>query len=250
MSTSPWTVTYLVYRQQGQEQPHFDQFRLEVNPDEYVLDGIERIWAFHDRSLTFRHACHHSTCGACGMRVNSTEKLTCITRIRDVTHDGGTIKVEPLRNFQVVSDLVVDMGPLYAAMERVGSRQVVPVSDAPAYDQQGIDRGRDTADHGALRLTDCIECGLCLSACPVAATAPNYLGPAALAALQHSCLDDAGLTDLADSQDGLWRCHNTFECTAVCPSFVEPAWRIMAARKQMLGQRVKRLLSLRKEPWR
>jgi succinate dehydrogenase/fumarate reductase iron-sulfur protein len=248
MDASTWTVTYLVYRQQGQDQPRFDQFTLEVQPDEYVLDGVERIWAFHDRSLTFRHACHHSTCGACGMRVNGTEKLTCITRIRDVTYDGGTIRVEPLRNFPVVSDLVVDMGPLYAAMERVGFRQVVPLGQAPAPDQPAIAPARDTTDDGTLRLVDCIECGLCLSACPVAATAPNYLGPAVLAAMQHGGLDsDAQLGDLADSQDGVWRCHSAFECTAVCPSFVEPAWRIMATRKQMLGRRAKRLLGLKKE---
>ena len=138
MNKSTWNVTFMVHRQKGQEVAHFDRFALEVDPDEYVLDGIERIWAFHDRSLTFRHACHHSTCGACGMRVNSVEKLTCITRIRDVTHDGGTITIEPLRNFSVVSDLVVDMSPFYAAMERTGFRQVVPVGAAPESGSKGI----------------------------------------------------------------------------------------------------------------
>jgi succinate dehydrogenase / fumarate reductase iron-sulfur subunit len=99
------------------------------------------------------------------------------------------------------------------------------------------------------RLVDCIECGLCLSACPVAATAPDYLGPAVLAAIQHGGSDNnACCDDLADSQDGLWRCHSAFECTAVCPSFVEPAWRIMASRRHMVGQRAKRLLGLKKEP--
>jgi succinate dehydrogenase / fumarate reductase iron-sulfur subunit len=181
------------------------------------------------------------------MRVNGTEKLTCITRIRDVTHDGGTIKVEPLRNFPIVSDLVVNKGPLYAAMERVGFRQVVPLG--AAHDQQAIAPVRDAADEGTLRLVDCIECGLCLSACPVAATAPDYLGPAVLAAIQQGRLDgDAGLGDLADSQDGIWRCHSAFECTAVCPSFVEPARQIMAARRQMVAQRLRRLLGRKKEP--
>ncbi|HSO27879.1 MAG TPA: 2Fe-2S iron-sulfur cluster-binding protein, partial [Anaerolineales bacterium] len=77
-----WNITLILYRQKGQEAPHWDSVKLEVNPDEYVLDAVERVWAFHDRSLTFRHACHHSTCGACGMRVDGVEKLTCITTIR------------------------------------------------------------------------------------------------------------------------------------------------------------------------
>ena len=110
MSTTKWTVTFKVFRKKGEETPHYDEFKLDVDPDEYVLDGVERIWAFHDRSLTSRHACHHSTCGACGMRVNGVEKLTCITAIRNVTQNGGIIRVDPLRNFTLVSDLAVDMG--------------------------------------------------------------------------------------------------------------------------------------------
>ena len=233
-----WTVTFQIYRQKGDEPPRFDSFTLEANPEEYVLDGIERVWAFHDRSLTFRHACHHSTCGACGMRVNGTEKLTCITRIRDVTHDGGTIRVEPLRNFPIFSDLVVDMAPLYAAMERVDFREITPVDSPPG------DGARPY-----LRLSDCIECGLCVSACPVVATAPNYAGPAVLAAIQRDGGGN-GTKQLLDSQNGVWRCHSAFECAAVCPSLVDPATRIMWARRRLVGEKVRRLFRREKEPRR
>jgi len=231
MQYRPWTVIYQVRRQKGQEPSYVEQFTLQVDPDEYVLDGIERIWAFHDRSLTFRHACHHSTCGACGMRVNGVEKLTCITRIRDVTHDARVIAVEPLRNFPVVGDLVVDVGRLYAAMEHVNAQSVLPDTDG-----------------SSLRLSDCIECGLCVSACPVMATALSYLGPAALSATQPRALDgDAALLDRIDGADGLWRCHNSFECSAVCPSGVDPARQIMGLRRRVVGWRVKQLFARGKE---
>src|SRR5574340_1164799 len=110
MTGAAWKVTFKIYRKKDGEKLHYDSFTIDVDPDEYVLDAIERIWAFHDRTLTFRHACHHSTCGACGMRVNGREKLTCITTFRSVTRDGGACIIEPLRNFPVVSDLVVDIG--------------------------------------------------------------------------------------------------------------------------------------------
>jgi succinate dehydrogenase / fumarate reductase iron-sulfur subunit len=245
MERSDWIVTFRVYRQKGDASPRFDEFRLDVNPDEYVLDAIERIWAFYDRSLTFRHACHHATCGACGMRVDGVEKLTCITRIRDVTYDGGVIRVEPLRNFPIIGDLVVDMASLYTAMERVGAQQVVPVCEAVDPDSHGITPADGAVDAETLRLADCIECGLCLSACPIAATDPDYLGPAVLAALQQRNLCDTDdVLALADSHEGVWRCHSAFECAAVCPSFNEPAWRIMDVRKQLIGRRLKRLLRL------
>ncbi|HAD07724.1 MAG TPA: hypothetical protein DCE76_11265, partial [Anaerolineaceae bacterium] len=93
MTEEKWTVKFVIYRKKGDQPPRYDSYVLEVDPDEYVIDGVERIWAFHDRSLIFAHACHHSTCGACGMRVNDVEKLNCITKIRDVTSNGGTLKI-------------------------------------------------------------------------------------------------------------------------------------------------------------
>ncbi len=237
--TEHWKITLRVFRQKENQASHFDDFQMDVSPDEYVLDAVERVWAFHDRSLCFRHACHHSTCGACGMRVNGVEKLTCITPIHEVTHDGAILKVEPLRNFPVVSDLAVDMGSLYRKMDAVQARAVLPVPEAeienppsewPAEDWQYI------------RLSDCIECGLCISACPIVATTPEYLGPAPLAAAQDQGLKRMPeLLSVVDCEDGVWRCHSAFECTAVCPSFVDPARRIMNLRTQVVGKRLQKL---------
>ncbi len=238
-----WTVTFLINRQKDGVEPHFESFQLEVNPDEYVLDAIERVWAFHDRSLLFRHACHHSTCGACGMRVNGVEKLTCITTIRSVTSDGGTVKVEPLRNFPVVGDLVVDMTRLYARMEMVKAPSVIPLDEAPKPDTSVFDIKPDhDAPDDMIRLVDCIECGMCVSACPVPLTTPEYRGPAVLAGAHLRGLDNnPSLLELVDGPNGVWRCHSAFECTAVCPSNVEPGWRIMDLRKQVVKKRFQRL---------
>lgn len=245
MNSKKWTVTYIIHRQKADEEKHFDRFTLEVSPDEFVLDGIERIWAYQDRSLTFRHACHHSTCGACGMLVNGVEKLTCITAIRDVTQDGGTIRVEPLHNFPVVSDLVVDLAPLYARMDEVNAPTVMPVSSLPD-SAGGIDGTPEPPkfdNEPILRLIDCIECGLCISACPVQASNPDYLGPAIIAAAHlHDLGKDTELCNLLEGEDGVWRCHSAFECTAVCPSNVEPAWRIMEVRKEMVKLNFQKLL--------
>ena len=237
-SSIKWKVTFRISRQKGFEPPHFDTYVLDVRPDEYVLDAVERVWAFHDRTLCFAHACHHSTCGACGMRVNGTEKLTCITPINSVTHDGGVVKIEPLRNFPVVSDLAVDMGGLYRKMDLAGHHSVVSEFVEPAEDDWSK---KERESHKEFtRLSDCIECGLCISACPAAATNVDYLGPAPLAGVhQHGLDHNTALLDLIDADTGLWRCHSAFECTAVCPSNVDPAGKIMALRRQVLGARIK-----------
>jgi len=249
MSDEKWTVTFIVFRKKDEQPVRYDTFTMEVSPDEYVLDAVERIWAFHDRSLVFAHACHHSTCGACGMRVNRVERLTCITPIREVTRNGGTVRVEPLRNFPVVSDLAVDMSRLYQAMDAVHAQAVHPLDAAPL-EGDGIRPPRQVPqpeEEGEfLRLADCIECGLCVSACPVAGTDPAYLGPAALAGAQlQGIARNPDLLSVVDCAEGVWRCHSAYECTAVCPSNVQPGWRIMDLRRQVVAQRIKALLGQR-----
>lgn len=238
MTKESWNITLRILRRKGDGPTHWQDYKMEVDPDEYVLDAVERVWAFHDRSLTFRHACHHSTCGACGMVVNGVEKLTCITPIRSVVQNNGILKVEPLKNFPVISDLVVDMSPFFLKMEETCASHVVPVEKA------GLDyEDQDTQDGQFVRLVDCLECGLCISACPAANTSASYLGPAPLAAIHQALKQspNAAVLTLADSENGIWRCHSAYECTAVCPSNVDPAWRIMNLRRRVIGNRLRQL---------
>ena len=239
-----WQVTLRVFRyKQDGTPPRFDSFAVEVNPDEYVIDAVERIWAEQDRSLVFRHACHHGACGACGMRINGHEKLPCSIAIRSITIDRGTLTLEPLRNLPVISDLLVNMAPFYERMEQV---QFPPTRIAePVLDET---TGRPAVQPSpVLRYEDCLECGLCFSACPISGTDPEYLGPAALSAIARMIeeprqgVDIDALRRLADNEHGCWRCHTAFECSGVCPTGVDPARSITALRRQIAGDGLGRL---------
>jgi succinate dehydrogenase / fumarate reductase iron-sulfur subunit len=136
------------------------------------------------------------------------------------------------------------MGSFYSKMERVGAQSVLPITEAE------IERPAKLwpkEDSQYIRLVDCIECGLCISACPISATSPTYFGPAVLAGAQQKGVQrDLDLLSLVDCEDGVWRCHSAFECTAVCPSYVDPARRIMVLRGQIVVERINRLF--RSEP--
>ena len=199
-------------KEQESIRTYWQEFHVRVPEDAYVLDALEAAWR-QDASLMFRHACHHASCGSCGMRIQGRERLACITPAFGVARR-GVIRLEPLRNFSVVADLAVDTGPLAIKLERVRARVT-------------------TEDQAGQRLESCIECGLCISACPVAATNRDYLGPAVLAAASHN-MGDADVRSLVEGQNGVWRCHSAFECTEVCPAGVEPATAIMNLRKDLL----------------
>ncbi len=205
-------------------------FTVTVPDDAYVLDALEAA-EHEDPTLLFRHACHHASCGSCGLRLNGRERLACVTRVAEVAPRGRILKLEPLRNLPLLGDLLVDHQPLFS---RIGAVDLPPVRVAEL---------QATAEARPMRFENCIECGLCLSACPVAGSDPSYWGPAALAAAARVAAeprgrDVASVLKFVDDEHGLWRCHGVFECTEVCPADVDPAGLIMGLRQRLLeGER-------------
>jgi len=193
-------------------------FKVNVSEQDYVLDALEAAWK-QDPSLLFRHSCHHASCGSCGILIQGRERLACVTPAfgadrRDVLH------LEPLHNFPVVADLVVDMGSLARKLERIKANILT---------ENGVGQ----------RFESCIECGLCISACPISAINEHYLGPAVLAAARNN-IDSPEVREQVESHNGIWRCHGAFECTEVCPAGVEPAAAIIHLRKELLISTIKR----------
>jgi succinate dehydrogenase / fumarate reductase iron-sulfur subunit len=238
------TIDLRIWRSIGRPglRPHFDRFTMPVDPErDTLLDLIERTWASLDRTLVFRHACHHASCGTCAIRVDGRERLPCVTTVADVWNGRSALTLEPLRNFPVVADLAVDPSGLLARMSALQMPYVRTVEPAVRA-SSGVTRDGDVG--AAERFEDCIECGACVSACPVASGDPDYLGPAVLAAaerlIEASDVNRAARAlDMADTDHGVWECRATWACSAVCPSGVDPAARIMALRRAVLTRSIR-----------
>ena len=225
-------------RRHGAERPRVEVFDVAVGPETTLLDALREIRSHQDQSLTLRYSCCHASCGTCGMRANGHEVLACVTPLASLGR--GPIAVEPLANARVEHDLVVDMRDLYESLEPTGR---------PLIRQDEQLAGRDAPGPSFARYEDCIECGLCVSACPITGSDPLYPGPAALAAAWRTVAEPRGADPLqvlawADDEQGCWRCHASFECTEVCPSGVDPAGAVLALRRELtrrkLGQITRR----------
>ena len=81
--------------------PYFD------NMD--VIDALRHIQNQLDPSLTFRYSCEEGKCGLCGVLVNGKPALAC----KHVLAPGGTVTIDPLSNFPVIKDLVVNRDTYY-----------------------------------------------------------------------------------------------------------------------------------------
>jgi succinate dehydrogenase iron-sulfur subunit len=234
-------ITLRVRRTPSDSRPvaGFDTFTVLVDPArDTVLDVVERIWAEQDRTLVFRHACHHASCGTCTIRVDGRERLPCITRLADVWDGHRPLTLEPLRNVPVVADLAVDPEAYLQRVDEIGLPYVRTVEAEVRATCGAIDDDVGAAE----RFEDCLECLACVSACPVVGGDPAYLGPMALAAADRlleepRSADPARVIGLVDTDHGIWQCRSVWACSAVCPSEVGPASRIMDLRRRALVAR-------------
>jgi succinate dehydrogenase / fumarate reductase iron-sulfur subunit len=224
---------------QGDRKRHFQEFGVEVEPGATVLDALLKIRRNQDPSLVIRHSCLHASCGTCGIRVDGREVLACDTKLAALPA-GKTVKAEPLANQRVVADLATDMVDFYARFEPAG----LPIVRASEAGGGGV---APDGMRGFGRFENCIECGLCLSACPVARTNHSFIGPAALAAAARVVAEPRGrdlgpVLALAAEPDSVWRCRDAMECTAVCPSAVDPAGALLSLRRHVAFEGLKRLI--------
>jgi succinate dehydrogenase / fumarate reductase, iron-sulfur subunit len=225
-------------RPHGSARSYVEEFDVAVGPDTTLLDALREVRSHRDRSLTLRYSCCHGSCGTCGMRANGHEVLACVTPLASL--GAGPVTVEPLANARVEHDLVVDMRDLYESLEPA-RRPLIRQDDRLA--------GQEAPGPSFARYEDCIECGLCVSACPIAGSDPLYLGPAALAAAWRTVAEPRGADPLqvlawVDDEQGCWRCHASFECTEVCPSGVDPAGAVMALRGDLTRRKLHRITRL------
>ena len=207
------------------DPPRYQEFTVEIDPDNSVLDALEKIRLEQDHTLMYRRSCHHSSCGTCACKINGAERLTCITRIGDLASD--TIMLAPLEGFEPMGDLAVDMSRFYDDISEdwhyLKKAENVNSSTLPA----------DTGQFS--RFENCIECGACVSACPVSHKNSTFMGPAALAAinceLKKTPQQAKPLLALAGSQRGEHLCERALNCSRVCPTNVYPARHIADLRR-------------------
>ena len=88
------------------EKSWWGEYSFEAEPTDRLLDALNHVKWYLDGTLTYRRSCAHGVCGSDAMLINGSNALACKTLIKNL---GSNIRVEPMRGFHVIKDLLVDM---------------------------------------------------------------------------------------------------------------------------------------------
>ena len=223
------------YNPETDRKPHWQEFEVQAEGTDRVLDALHTAKWTIDGTLTFRRSCAHGVCGSDAMVINGANGLACTQLIQDV---GTSISLEPIRGLPVIKDLVVDMEPFFAQY-----RSILPYlvnTDDPGYKeryQSPEDRERfdDT--------TKCILCACCTTSCPVYWGNSDYVGPAAIVNAHRFIFDSRDQAadqrlDILNQRSGVWRCRTAFNCSECCPRGIKVTQAIEEVKRVILYDRV------------
>ena len=224
------------------KEPSVQSFDVPLRKEWVVLDALNYVKDKVDGSLSFRWSCRMGVCGSCGMMVNGEPKLTCATFLTD--YAPGPVRVEPLKNFPVMRDLIVEITDFLEKLSKV-KPWLIRNKEKPITEGEYLQSPEQLETYRQYSM--CINCLLCYAACPVYGLDPLFAGPAALALAQRYNMDsrDEGKSerlDILSQHDGIWGCTFVGDCTQVCPKHVDPAGAIQQYKLTATQEWVKSLL--------
>jgi fumarate reductase iron-sulfur subunit len=224
------TLEVFRYRPETEKEPVFQSFSVPFRDDWVVLDALNYLKDEVDGSISYRWSCRMGVCGSCGMMVNGTPKLTCAAFLKD--YYPGPVRVEPLANFPVERDLIVNITDFAQKLKEV-KPFIIRKEEKPVSEGEYLQSPAELANFKQYSM--CINCLLCYAACPVYGLEPKFIGPAAIALAQRYNLDsrDQGQEqrhEVIFRHEGIWECTFVGECSEVCPKDVDPAGAIQQAK--------------------
>jgi succinate dehydrogenase / fumarate reductase iron-sulfur subunit len=229
------TVRIRRYNPEVRADPWWDDFEVDMEPSDRVLDALHEVKWHHDGTLALRRSCAHGICGSDAMVINGKNDLACKVLVKDVA---PKVTVEPIRGLEVLKDLIVDMDAFFE-----GYRKMLPYlindEEPPGRERLQSPEERERFDD----TTKCILCAACTTSCPIFWGDDGYVGPAAIVNAHRFIFDsrDRGgrrRLDVLGDKTGVFRCRTTFNCTEACPRGIKVTKAIQEVKRAIMFDRL------------
>ena len=160
--------------------------------------------------------CLEEVCGACSMVINGRPRQSCTALVDQFTQP---IRLEPMKTFPVVRDLIVDREFMFDSLKKI--KAWVPIDGT--YDLGEGPRMPERKRQWAYELSKCMTCGVCLEACPNVNDQTNFMGPALLSQVRLFNTHPTGAMNKDErlatimTDGGIGECGNSQNCVVACP---------------------------------
>ena len=184
---------------------------IAINAQEKILDEEGK----ESTPIEWECSCLQKKCGACAMVINGMPRLACdafLSEFKSKT-DIVDIKIEPLRKFPVIRDLIVDRAILFENLK---------ILKAWLTDEAFMKDKRRELNYQA---SECLQCGCCLDVCPNFYVGGSFYGPAAVPIMTR-LLSETDLKDRKElaklySQHEFEGCGKSLSCQKICPKNID-----------------------------
>ena len=226
------SLTVEKYDPSRDSAPRLETYQVPYTKEMRVLEALDYVVEELGESLSYQWFCGVKKCGMCGVMVNGRQTLGCWEPVQP------EMLVRPLAGFPVVRDLVIDRSQYFANVQSIDPwiKRKRPYAGFPeAITGAELSAAADTMH--------CIECMLCVSACP--ANGERFMGPAPMVQLARYALDPRDEADRASTAlapGGIDHCVGCRQCSHVCPGR-HPGLRRRDRRAESTDSRVRKCRS-------
>ncbi|CAM4268228.1 succinate dehydrogenase iron-sulfur subunit [Paenibacillus alkaliterrae] len=245
------TVKFIITRQDTPDsKPYTEEFEIPYRANMNVISGLmeiqrnpKKVDGASTAPVCWDSNCLEEVCGACSMVINGKPRQACSALVDKLEQP---IRLEPMRTFPVVRDLVINRERMFGALKRV--KAWIPIDGT--YDLGPGPRMAETKRQWAYELSKCMTCGVCLESCPNVNDRNSFIGPAAISQVRLFNAHPTGemnqeeRLDALMSDGGIEGCGNSQNCVRSCPKGIPLTTSIAAINKDTTKHLFKKWLGV------
>lgn len=239
-------VKFIITRQDDpNSDPYEEEFHVPYRPNMNIISALMEIRrnpvnAKGEKTtpVAWEMNCLEEVCGACSMVINGKARQSCTAL---VDHLEQPIRLEPMRTFPVVRDLIVDRSRMFESLKKV--KAWIPIDGT--YDLGPGPRMAESKRQWAYELSKCMTCGVCLEVCPNVNSKSNFMGAAPISQVRLFNAHPTGemhkeeRLNALSGDGGVQGCGNSQNCVQSCPKGIPLTTSIAAMNRATILQAFK-----------
>jgi succinate dehydrogenase / fumarate reductase iron-sulfur subunit len=243
MGEAAKTVLFEIERRNStNEESYWEKFELPYRANMNVISALMEIRrnpvnmeGKKTTPVTWDMNCLEEVCGACSMVINGKARQSCTALVDQLEQP---IRLQPMKTFPVVRDLIVDRSRMFESLKKV--KAWVPIDGT--HDLGEGPRMPERKRQWAYELSKCMTCGVCLEACPNVNDKSDFIGAAPLSQVRLFNAHPTGAMNRDErlnaimGEGGLASCSNSQNCVESCPKGIPLTTSIAALNRETTVQ--------------